>query len=146
LARDRPSDRLIASYLKAGAILRGVKAEEAVVEHARTRQGDLNPAEAHNNLGVYYTRMGIRSGEPAFFELAVDALEASLRIEPQAHAALNNLGNAYFELERLGEPTQAYRRVLQVRPDLPQAHFNLGLLYERQGAFEAATREYQFAL
>lgn len=146
LARGRPQDRLIASYLKAGAILRAMKAEEVVAQHGRTRLGDLNPAEAHNNLGVFYTRMGIRFGEPAFFELAVDSMEAALRIEPQAYAALNNLGNAYFELQRLGEAAEAYRRVLMLKSDLPQTHFNLGLVYERQGAREAAAREYRLAL
>jgi spermidine synthase len=146
LARGRSQDRLIASYLKAGAILRELKAEEAVSEHGRTRHGDPNPAEAHNNLGVFYTRMGIRSGEPAFFGLAVDSIDAALRIEPQAYAALNNLGNAYFELQRFGEAAEAYRRVLVLKPGLPLAHFNLGLVYERQGALEAAAREYRLAL
>ena len=146
LARGRPQDRLIASYLKAGVILRAMKAEEAVVQHGRTRHGDPNPAEAHNNLGVFYTRMGIRFGEPAFFELALDSLGAALRIEPQAYAALNNLGNAHFELQRLGEAAESYRRVLMMKPGLPQTHFNLGLVYERQGAREAAAREYRLAL
>ena len=146
LARGRPQNRLVASYLKAGAILRAMKAEAVVVQHGRTRHGDLNPAEAHNNLGVFYTRMGIRFGEPAFFELAVDSMEAALRIEPQAYAAINNLGNAYFELQRLGEAAEAYRRVLMLKSNLPQTHFNLGLVYERQGAREAAAREYRLAL
>jgi spermidine synthase len=146
LARGGPQDRVISSYLKAGAILRELKAEGAVSEHGRTRLGDANPAEAHNNLGVFYTRMGIRSGEPAFFELAVDSIEAALRIEPQAYAALNNLGNAYFELRRLEEAAQAYRRALTLKADLPQSHFNLGLVYEQQGARDAAVREYRLAI
>lgn len=146
LARNRPQDRLIRSYLKAGALLRRLKVEEAVAEHGRTRLGDPNPAEAHNNLGVFYTRLGIRSREPAFFDLAVDAFEAALRIEPQAYAVLNNLGNASFELARLEEAAQVYRRALALKPDLAQVHFNLGLVYERQGRLDLAARAYRTAL
>ncbi len=146
LVRVRPQDRLIMSYLKAGTILRQLKAEEAVAQHGRTRLGDPNPAEAHNNLGVFYTRLGIRFREPAFFDLAVDALEAAVRIEPQAYAVLNNLGNAHFELGRLEEAARVYQRVITMDPNLAQTHFNLGLVYERQGSLDLAAREYREAL
>jgi spermidine synthase len=146
LARVRPQDRLITSYLKAGTIVRQLKAEEAVAQHGRTRLGDPNPAEAHNNLGVFYTRLGIRLREPAFFDLAVDALEEALQIEPQAYAVLNNLGNAHFELGRLEEAARAYQRVITMDPNLAQTHFNLGLVYERQGSLDLAAREYRAAL
>ncbi len=145
LARRRPQDRLIRSYLKAGAILRQLKAEEAVAQHGRTRHGDPNPAEAHNNLGVFYTRLGIRFGEVAFFDLAVDSLKAALQIEPQSYAVLNNLGNAYFELGRLDEAAGAYEQVIRLMPDLAEARFNLGLVYEKKGMRERAAREFQAA-
>lgn len=145
LAGRWPQDRLIHSYLKAGTILRQLNVEEAVAQHGRTRFGDPNPAEAHNNLGVFYTRLGIRFGEPAFFDLAVDALVAARQIEPQAHAVLNNLGNAYFELGRLEEAARAYRQVIELAPAPAEARFNLGLVYEKQGMPELAAREFQAA-
>ncbi len=145
LARRRPQDRLVASYLKAGTILRRLEAEEAVAQHGRTRYGDPNPAEAHNNLGVFYTRLGIRFGEPAFFDLAADALEAARQIEPQAYTVLNNLGNAYFELGRLEEAAGAYEQVIRLVPDRAEARFNLGLVYEKKGIPERAAREFEAA-
>ncbi|MBI2902400.1 MAG: fused MFS/spermidine synthase [Candidatus Methylomirabilis oxyfera] len=146
LARLRPHDRLLSSYLKAGAILRELKVEEAVAQHSRTQSGDPNPAEAHNNLGVFYTRLGIRHGEPAFFDLAVDALQAALQMEPQSSPVLNNLGNAYLESGRLEEATRVYRRVIELAPRLVEARFNLGLVYKRQGAFDLAAREFEAAI
>ena len=137
---------MIRSYLRAGNILRQLRAEKALAQHSRTRFGNPNPAEAHNNLGVFYTRLGVEFKEAAFFDLAADALEAALQIEPQAFPVINNLGNAYFELRRLEEAARAYRRVLEVKPDLAQTHFNLGLVYERQGALDLAAHEYQKAL
>jgi tetratricopeptide (TPR) repeat protein len=146
LARGRLDDRLIRSYLKAAAILRELNAGETVAEHGRTRFGDPNPAEAHNNLGVFYTRLGVRFGEPAFFDLAVDALEAALRVEPQSYAVLNNLGNAYFELGKLDDVVRVYRRVIELAPRLAETRFNLGLVYERQGNTDLAMREFEAAV
>ncbi len=146
LAALRPPDRLVASYLKAGSILRQMKIEEAVAQHGRTRFGDPNLAEAHNNLGTFYTRMGIRFGEAAFFDLAVDSLEAARQTEPQAIPVINNLGNAYFELGRLEEAAQAYRRVIELTPGAAEPRFNLGLVYEKQGRLDLASREFQAAV
>ena len=145
LARLRPDDSLLGSYLKAGRILRELNAEEAVAQHGRTRLGDPNPSEAHNNLGVFYTRLGIRSNEPAFFDLAVDSLEAALRIEPQAYAVLNNLGNAYFELGRLDDVIRVYQRAIVLAPRLAASRFNLGLAYEKQSKLDLAAREFEAA-
>ncbi len=145
LSRRRPADRLIASYLKVGALLRDLKVEGAVAEHGRTRFGDPNPAEAHNNLGVFYTQLGIRFGEPAFFDLAADSLEAARQIEPQAYPVINNLGNAYFELGRLEEAARAYQEVIQLAPREAEARFNLGLVHEKKGQPGLAAREYEAA-
>jgi len=145
LADEQPSDRLIRSYLRAGVILRRLGVEEALGQHGRTRFGNPNPAEAHNNLGIFYTRLGIRSGEPAFFDLAVDALEAARRIEPQAYPVINNLGNAYFELGKLEAAAVAYREVIRLAPAEAEARFNLGLVYEKQGMLDLAGREFEAA-
>ncbi len=112
---------------------------------ARTRYGEPNPAEAHNNLAVLYTRLGIQYTEPALFVLAVDALETALLIEPEAYAVLNNLGNAYFELGKMEEAGRAYQRAIELNPRLAQTHFNLGLVYEKQGGVDLAAREFEVA-
>ena len=145
LPRRDAEHRLVASYLKTGAILREFGLGEAVLQHGRTRFGERNPAEAHNNLGVFYTRMGIRFGEPAFFDLAVESLEAARRLEPQSHPVINNLGNAYFELGRRTEAAAAYERVIALAPGEAEAYFNLGLVYEQQGRLGPAARAFETA-
>jgi spermidine synthase len=146
LSARRPTNPLIASYIRVGTILQRLHGELAVAEHGQTRYGDPNPAEAQNNLGVFYTRMGIRFGEPAFFDLAVDSLEAAVRIEPQSYAVLNNLGNAYFELGKLEEAAQSYKEVIRLMPNLAEARFNLGLVYEKQGRADLAAGEFEKAV
>ncbi|MGE5303556.1 MAG: fused MFS/spermidine synthase [Alphaproteobacteria bacterium] len=143
LGRIRPQNDLIKSYLKAGEVLHRIKADEEIAAHGRTRFGDANPAEALNNLGIFYTRLGIRFTEPAFFDLAADALQAALTIEPQSYALLINLANAFFELGKLDMAASAYRQVIRLMPDLAEARFNLGLVYEKQGSADLAAREYE---
>jgi len=145
LPRQHGEDRLVASYLRAGAILRELNMGEMVLQHGRTRFGERNPAEAYNNLGVFYTRMGIRFGEPALFDLAVESLEAARRLEPQSHPVINNLGNAYFELGRLAAARDAYQQVIALAPREAEAHFNLGLLHEREGRLDVAVRAFETA-
>jgi spermidine synthase len=146
LARIQPQNNLIKSYLKAGAILHRMKAEHGIMGHGRTRLGDPNPAEAFNNLGNFYTKLGIQFAEPAFFDLAVDSLEAALRIEPQAHAVLNNLANAYFELGRFDEAATSYRHLIGLMPERAELRFNLGLVYEKQDRIDLATKEIERAM
>jgi len=146
LAHLRPSDHLAQSYLKAAAILRKLPVQDAFAQHSRTRFGDPNPAEAHNNLGLFYIRLGVQFGEPAFFDLAADSLEAALRIEPQAFTVLNNLGNAYFELGKFDEAARAYATVVRLMPYSAEARFNLGLVYEKQGNLPSAAGEFEKAL
>jgi spermidine synthase len=145
LARGRPHDRIIRSYLTAGSILRERNVEEAVAQHSQTKFGDPNPAEAHNNLGIFYIGLGARFREPAFFDLAVDSLEAALRIEPQSFPALSNLGAAYAEMGKLEEAAAAHRRAIQVAPRRAEARFNLGVVYEKQGNFDLAAQEFEAA-
>ena len=146
LPRHYGEPRLVASYLRAGAILRELNMGELVLQHGRTRFGERNPAEAYNNLGVFYTQMGIRFGEPALFDLAVESLEAARRLEPQSHPLINNLGNAYFELGRLAEAQDAYQQVVALAPREAEAHFNLGLVHERAGRLDAAVRAFETAI
>lgn len=145
LARHRPDNRLIASYLKASSVVRDLKVEEAMARHGRTSFGDPNPAEALNNLGLFYTQLGVRFAVPAFFDLAVDSLDAARHLEPQAYSVINNLGNAYFELGKLEEAARAYRAVIEVAPREAQAHYNLGLVYEKRGMLDLARREFEAA-
>jgi spermidine synthase len=146
LARLQPQNRTITSYLTAARTLRQLRAEEGLLRHARSRYGFPNPAEALNNVALLYIRLGIKSGEPALFELAANSLEESRRLEPQSYAVLNNLANAYFELGRFDEAAAAYAEIIRVMPQRPQPRFNLALVYERQGKFDSAYREYGMAL
>ena len=47
--------------------------------------------------------------------------------------AVYNLGVVYTKQKKDAEAEAQFLRVLRLRPGLPEAHFNLGVTYERRG-------------
>jgi len=146
LAQRFPQDRLLKSYLRAGAILEEQRLGQALADQARIDPGDPNPAASHNTLGVMFMQLGTRFREPAFFDLAIAVLQGALQIVPASSTALNNLGSAYLESGRLEEAERAFRRVIDMAPRLAEARFNLGLVYARRRQLDLAAREFEAAL
>lgn len=60
--------------------------------------------------------------------------------------ALMALASRLRAAGRADEAAQAYRRLLAIRPDLPDSWFNLALMERRAGRFEAALAAYDEAL
>ena len=50
-----------------------------------------------------------------------------------------------YDAGQLVEAEQAYRRILEIRPDLAEAHHNLAKSLERQGRLDEAVLHYQRA-
>jgi tetratricopeptide (TPR) repeat protein len=61
-------------------------------------------------------------------------------------AGLYNLGNILLRLQRPDEAADAYRGALKLRPDLAEAHSNLGLIAGNAGDLEEAERRFRRAL
>jgi tetratricopeptide (TPR) repeat protein len=55
-------------------------------------------------------------------------------------------GNAYYEAGDYQQALEAYNRALELRPDLPEALSNRGILLRRLGRYEEALRDYNRAL
>lgn len=62
----------------------------------------------------------------------------TVRKNPQAWMAYNNLGNALFARKQLAEAEAAYQSALAVNPDFPDAHSNLGNLLVEKRELDAA--------
>ena len=115
----------------------------------------------HNNLGYVYQQQGQLDRAIASYQQAIaiqpDCIEAKVNIgnvlfaqeklSPQQqdeYAALNNdLG---FDRQRANDLETAiayYRQAIALQPELTIAHYNLGVTYELQGAWEKARVCYQ---
>jgi tetratricopeptide (TPR) repeat protein len=60
--------------------------------------------------------------------------------------AQNGKGVALLELGRYGESVKAFEAALTIKPDLPGAHYNLGLAWEGLGQLENALHNYTKAI
>jgi tetratricopeptide (TPR) repeat protein len=107
----------------------------------------LNPnfTEARSLLAAEYNRQATGFMAQGRLESAQEALEAGIQANggPTETAALrNNLGCLYVRQNRLDQATDAFREVLKQNPNVPQAHYNLGLIYYTQGNYQAASVEF----
>lgn len=74
---------------------------------------------------------------------ARQAWEKTIRIEPGHSKALNSLGNLALLENNLPLAEQYYLRSLQQDRFNAEAHYNLALIYEREGRFAETRRELQ---
>jgi serine/threonine-protein kinase len=71
---------------------------------------------------------------------------AELRARAASAAANNERGLALAEMGRWDEAVAAYRKALDLKPDIAEAHNNLGALLAEQDKAAEAEKEYQEAL
>ncbi len=110
----------------------------------------LNPksVEARSLLGAVYNQQGMAFLQQGNLDAARQALEAGIQAkgDDAVTAALrNNLGCLYVREDKLDQAVGTWQEVIRQNPDMPQAHYNLALLYYVQGDYQAASREF-FAL
>jgi len=115
--------------------------DSAMASFRRAIELDPGKPEAHSNLAK---ALGFRG---AFEEAIPHFLEA---LESRALAnrpdALTDLGNAYFNLGRLGEAETTYRRAIALDPRHPHAQYNLGVTLTRQRKLGEAIAHFRLAI
>jgi Flp pilus assembly protein TadD len=148
--------------------------EEAVAVYEGVISSNPGWWEAHANLGICHDRNGERDKAEAAFrrglkecpgspelrdELAAHFLaerrnlEEALKLSEEAVALgrdevrhLYTLGEARAALQDDAGAEEAYRAVLTLDPEDPEAHLELGLLYERRGRIPEAEEQFMEAL
>ncbi len=99
----------------------------AVAEHQ-------NYADAYNEMGVQYMRINE-------LEKATEALDAALKIKPDAFEPLLNKGIALFRLARNGDAESPLRSAIEVKRDSALAHYYLGRCLTGLERFDDAEKE-----
>jgi tetratricopeptide (TPR) repeat protein len=120
------------------ALFQQGKSDEAIVALEQALAIDPKHSKAHNNMAL----AAIDLGE---LEIAEVHYRESLAIEPQA-AIYSDLG---FVLERQGmaeDAADAYRKALELDPELHSARYNLGATLARSGEYEEAEGHLKAAL
>jgi tetratricopeptide (TPR) repeat protein len=104
---------------------------------------DPNMMRAYNNLGLCYDSMGQ-------FDEAIQSFTRAIELnrkqkQPSGWPPLN-LAVSLISLNRLDEAIARLHEALSYNPEFPQAHYELGLVLEKQGKFEEAIASLQRAI
>ena len=61
------------------------------------------------------------------------------------YVVYNNLGNAYKEIGNYNDAINAYNNAIKYKPDYSSAHYNLGIVYQKDNDFDTALKSYKKA-
>jgi tetratricopeptide (TPR) repeat protein len=113
---------------------------DAAIDHLRESLR-INPldAEAHNNMGGAYQRLGR-------YEDALKEHQAALRLNPQLVEARYNMGLCAQALNRLDEARVQYVEAIRAQPDYALAHYNLGTTLTAMARPDEAGGEFREAI
>jgi tetratricopeptide (TPR) repeat protein len=124
-----------------GAVLLNVgRFPDAQAEFQKAVELDPTYADAYHNLGSTYAEQGK-------WEEAITAYKKALAqtIYSTPETTYNNLGYAYWALDRRTEAEEAFRAALQLEPKLVPSHFWLGVLLQKEGRKDEAKLHFQAA-
>ena len=131
---DTPLTNLSLEYTDLGQYQRGAAyAQQAI---------NLNPenADAWDNFGLALFRMGEYADAQAAFDKAVS-------LEPKNPLYWNNLAGSLREQDKLSEAAKMLiEQALQLDPNLPTAHLNLGIVYLKADRPDLAAQALQNAI
>ncbi|MGA9755536.1 MAG: tetratricopeptide repeat protein [Desulfobaccales bacterium] len=110
----------------------------------------LNPdfAAARSLMAAEYNRQAVAFMAQGNLDAAKEALTAGIGAKggaAETEALRNNLGALYVRENRLDQAIKTFQEVLSQNPNVPQAHYNLALIYYSQGDYQSASQQF-FAL
>lgn len=98
-----------------------------------------NIARTYRNIGITYNRSGQ-------YKLAIESYDKALSLNPpDPWFDYVNRGNAWSGLKKYEKAMDEYQLALQVKENFNEAHYNMGIVYERQGNKLQAIHEFKTA-
>jgi len=128
----------------ARALREGKQYEEAIVQYKllvqRLPQDGKGFADADKQLSLLLLQKAVSVGDTAEFDSLASELMANYGNNP---AVVYRLGDIYFnKYHRYDKAEQAYQRLVELRPNNPVSHYNLGNVYDAQGRLLEAEQAY----
>ncbi len=94
---------------------------------------------AHNDQGVFYSRLGD-------WDRASAAYQKAIALDPDSHEALKNMGVVYARHGQFEEAHEYYQRALNVKPKFVEALNAQGLILMQRGDLELAQERFLRAI
>jgi len=93
-----------------------------------------NNAQLYNEWGLVYYTLGD-------YDAAYEKLQHSLDLDQKFYQTYLLLGDLNLAQGKLNEAAEAFRKVIELKPDQVQAHSSLGYIYSQQGRLQEALEE-----
>ena len=116
------------------------RAQQGLATLKKTKLPTINkspPQKTINNLLNLYNQGQLSS--------VVKEAQAIIRKYPAAFVAWNVLGAAAAQTEQLDKAIFAFQKVLDIKPNNPEAYYNMGKVFQDQGKLEEAIDAYRKA-
>jgi len=95
---------------------------------------------------VLRNKTGIAFHQQMLLDKAAKCYEQAVKLKPNYHEAINNLGTVYYARKSYRRAITQYRRALKIAPDQASVHSNLGTAYFARNQLDLALTEFRTAL
>jgi len=104
----------------------------------RAKEFYLKAIEVGDSAADAYCNLGILESQEHNFSKAIDCFTLCLKEDPRHFEAHYNLANLYAELGNFQLAKVHYQISIELEPDFPNSHFNLGLTLAMNKQIEEA--------
>jgi tetratricopeptide (TPR) repeat protein len=95
---------------------------------------------------VLRNKTGIAYHQLQRLDQALKAYQQAVKLKPDYHEAINNIGTIYYTKKSYRRAIGQYRRAIKLAPDQASIHSNLGMAYFARNQMEPAVEEFRTAL
>jgi tetratricopeptide (TPR) repeat protein len=103
-------------------------------------------AEGNPKDPVLRNKTGIAFHQMLQLDRAQKCYEQAIKLKPNYHEAVNNLGTIFYAKKNYRRAVSQYRRALKLAPDQASVHSNLGTAYFARNQLDHAMEEFRTAL
>ncbi len=119
--------------------------EEIVKEEEKEKVEEKLPDLGNTDAEAYY-KLGIDTIKKGNFDLALQAWNKAIEIDPLMVKAYNYLGRAYYTRGMMDEAIVAYQKVLELAPEDPKGYINLGIAFRYNEMYDESLEVLQKAI
>jgi tetratricopeptide (TPR) repeat protein len=95
---------------------------------------------------VLRNKTGIAWHQLQQLDKALKAYQQAVRLKPDYHEAINNVGTVYYTRKSYRRAVSQYRKAIAIAPEQASIHSNLGMAYFARNQMEPAVEEFRTAL
>jgi tetratricopeptide (TPR) repeat protein len=95
---------------------------------------------------ILRNKSGIAYHQLQRLDKALKCYEQAVKLKPDYHEALNNIGTIYYSRKSYRRAISYYRRAIKLAPTQASIHSNLGMAYFARNQMDPAVEEFRTAL